>query len=130
MSLGKAHRDDRAIRIGGNAMKKMRKILYRFVPGSYAYSTHDDEDAKEEYYARPLPPARRWVSIIGGIVLIIAFLILVLAWAWHDRILSGDAPSTGDALKLSDDMWNLGVIVAVLGAIAVAFDSGRKRKGF
>jgi hypothetical protein len=72
-------------------------------------------------------PAGKPVSLFGGVILIIALLILVIAWAWHDLILSGQASSTGNALKLSDDMWDLGVILAVLGAITVAFDNARKQ---
>lgn len=75
----------------------------------------------------PPRPAGKPVSLFGGVILIIALLILVIAWAWHDLILSGQASSTGSALKLSDDMWDLGVILAVLGATAVAFDNARKQ---
>jgi hypothetical protein len=73
-------------------------------------------------------------SVIGGLALVLAFFLLIASWGW-DEALSQQVKNgsySGDSNDLANDtqtihrLWNLGTIVAVIGAALVAFNCVRR----
>jgi hypothetical protein len=60
------------------------------------------------------------VSAIGGYILILALLLLIGAWAWQENAQSLDSAVNAGRF------WKLGVLIAVFGAMMVAFAQVRK----
>jgi len=112
---------------------------------SETYTSDDSEYSNGiNASAMPVNSSKMPVSSYAGLLLVFAFLLLVVAWAWQESVQSqrenlatphdlsqladyySHLKDLNDSARTAGMLWNLGVIIAVLGAIAVAFAKVRK----
>lgn len=114
-----------------------------YLPFSTESPSSPRTSQEEPSYERSYISDSRSVSTGGGVIILFALLLLIAAWAWQDSAQSrldsvvgeafrGDFSHVSelkdlqDAARSANILWNLGVIIAVLGAAVVAFAQVRK----
>ena len=91
------------------------------------------DSMSEAKVKKPYQPGP-YVSKSGGFILIIALLILIVSWGLLDNLQdnppSDSSPSVlakyHDDVEFVGNLWNFGILVAVFGAIVIAFSEVRK----
>ena len=114
----------------GATPEEVQRVIDRIAPGIPRHN--------EVHVSRNLRP----VSLVGGVIILFALLLLLAAWGWQESIRSQldnlgypDDYMQYDVSEITDlldsgttagRLWNLGVIIAVFGAAVVAFAQVRK----